>query len=269
MLASTARVHLRDLTRAAARFGVTFPEPVADLFAFDPALPNLGEVEADVVAEIASAFGTKTYAKTRDAALDRLARAEAASRISSPLDEALVRGRWSSIALHAEEIVEAFRAALAEDVEGLNRYAALVPATATEDSTLDPEAYAARFHATTHAERLAVVTAALAPLYGVSNGGAGIESGIVRQRMTLVRLPEDLDRSAGQAIARGLTGVRLVSMSGDATSTAALWWAVVAAHGATFDLVSREEYASNVAAMRDAVRVPALGDTLPATLVLS
>lgn len=269
MLASTASTNLRNLTAAAESFGVEFPEPVADLLAFDLDLPVLGDVHADAVSEISSAFGTKIYAKTRDAALARLARAEAAARITDPLREALVRARWTSVALHVEEILSAFCVALAESFDALNDAAPRVPATATESSTVSPDAYAARYAARIEADARSRVAGALAPLYDAGNVGAGIESGIARQRMMLVRMPEDLDRETGQEIARGLTGSRLVRMAGGTAGAEGLWWAVLAHHGVTFDLVSRDEHAENVARMRDAVRAPRLGETLPASLVVA
>lgn len=139
----------------------------------------------------------------------------------------------------------------------------MVPATAT--STLDPDAYRARFEATQAVERLVAATQALAPFYAVSNG-SGIRSANVSHRMMLAEIPDGLDRETGQAIARGLTGARLVAMTGDPTETAAIWWAVLASHGVTFRLLTVDEYRRTLALMLDAVRAPALGEALPERL---
>ncbi|GAA4697117.1 hypothetical protein [Nocardioides conyzicola] len=266
---STETANLATLTAAASQFGVAFPKPVAALLSFEHNLPNLGKVQDEAVAELASAFGSTTYTRTLDNVLERLARAEAGSKIRRSADAALVRARWTSVMLHSEDIIKAFRAALSDDLGRLNTNAADVPSTSTATSSLQQRAYAARFAASNAAERLVSATRALAPLYGIgTSGGPGIETPTVQHRMMLTARPENLDRNAGLALARGLAGARLVSVGGDPTATDALWFAIAADLGATFRLVTPDEHRDTLALLRDAVRSPRLGEVLPPTLVL-
>jgi hypothetical protein len=257
----TAR-HLKNLTTAASAYAVTLPEPVVEIRDAEHDLPNLAEVQADTVAEISSALGSKTYAKTVETALDRLVRAEAAHRLTTPLADALLAARWQAVAEHSGEIVALFRDAIGDDLDALNTHARRVPPTATATSTdLSTDAYAARFNASQADARLRVVTQALAPFYGLALAGTGNLSAIHVRRMMLADVPADLLRETAQAVAIGFGDGRFVGLS--RSQTPALWFAVLAHLGVTFRLLDPAEHAETVARMRDAVRQPRVGETLP------
>jgi hypothetical protein len=261
---NTPAARLRNLTGAASRLGVTLPDPVVALLDFEPDLPVLADVASEAVEEIVAAAGTKTYAKTRDAALGRVASAQAALTVSRTTVEALDRARWSSVLTHADEVIDAFRAAIADDLATLNDAAPRVPATATQETTVVPDAYAARFIASQADARLAVATGGLAPLYdGAAISGSGDLSATHVRRMMITDVPADLPREKAQTVLRAFADTRLALRAGDPSNLPALWFAVLASLGVPFRLVTPAEHADTVARMRDAKRLPAMGEILP------
>ena len=244
-----------DLTRlraVAEENGVVLPDAVRDALDFRADLPDLAEVTSSAAAEIASAFGTRSYAETRDAALARVASAQAAEKVGPGVRAALFAFHESAVVEHVEEIASRFAASepVVAAFEALNEHAARVPVSATADSPLaNLDDHSARFHASAAAERLVKVAGVLAPIYGVGNTRR--LSAAHAARVILAAPPEHLSADDAHVIVRGFSGVRsvlsTVAMSAGERRAPGLWFALVASAGCRFSLAGPAEHEERLA----------------------
>lgn len=245
------RNKIRNLRAAAAKVGASLPASLVEIFDAEPPMPpSLAEVRAEAVREIAAAVGAKDSAKRTDAALDRVARAEAASALRTGVAAALDVARWDGVRNHAEDVIEAFRVALADDFAAMNEHAARVPLTfdpvTNTAESLTPEAFTAWATVKPIEARLTQVMRALAPLYGIGGGGGygarAMTAPATRQRLARLSLPESPGEVARYGLVLGVVGKRPT----DSLNSSAPWFAAVAVQGATHGLVSVKEYRENV-----------------------
>lgn len=256
---------IADLRRLADGYGVTLPPSLVGVLDACVNLPDPAEVEQEAASEIVAAIGTKNADKVRDAALARIAAAQAGKRILAQVNSATTSARWSAVCSHGDELVSAFREALADDLATLTRCAPLVPLATTATSTaLSTTAYAARFEGEEVAARVEKVAHLVAAIRGLPTGN-------VAARRFLVRLPDRLSGDAALAMALGFEGRRYGVQAGGTgiIQNPALWWVAVAAAGGEFALVDADEVRETGARM-DAARRANIGraETERAGLVL-
>lgn len=246
---STHAATLRGLRDAVRISGATLPEEVSTVLDSEPLMPApVATVRREIAEEIAASTGTKDAARQVATALDLLARAEAADKVRSEVASALDRLRAYAVRDHADEILDAVRDALADDLETLTTYAPRVPLTIDPTmpnaASLPPSEYEAWFTTRPIDARLRDVVRGLAPLYGIHSGPTGrtMTAAATRHRVALLSLPEGPGPEDRHALVLGVMGKRLTeSLRDDAP-----WFAAVARHGATFTLTTPEQYRENV-----------------------
>jgi hypothetical protein len=235
-----ARRNVLTVRHAATKVGAILPPEVFEALDAEPSLPALGEAKA--AAALAVAEAATLPARERDrkikAALDDLARAEAASAIRSRVTEILDLNRWDAMVAAEDEMREAFAEALKDDVETLNGYA---PKVADLDPSragdLDPARFEALFKVRSAAARVDDAARAMNTIRPVRIGRLAPADAM---RAHVLRLPEGADRKTLRRITLGLT--ENVPLGGNSLGSRTVLWAGYAAmHGATFEVLPAAE----------------------------
>lgn len=242
---------IAELRRIAAAYNVTLPASLVSVLDSRIDLPDRATVEAEAAAEIAAALGTRNAEKVRDAALARVASAQAADRIRGRVHEATILAHWTAVREHGDALHAAFREVIADDLAALAQHAQRVPLATTADSTnVLPEVFTARHEGQRIAARVEDVARIVAGLRGRQTTN-------VTARMFLARLPENLPGDKALALALGFHGKRYGVQAGGVgiVQNPALWWVAVAQAGAEFDLVDVAEARQTEARMAAAARV--------------
>lgn len=234
------RHYLRVFTDAVRALDVNLPGDVAKILDAEPALPALDEAKA--AAALAVAEAATLPAKERDrkikAALDDLARAEAAASIRSRVTGVLDLNKWDAIVAAEDEIREAFAEALKDDVGTLNTFA---PKVADLDpsraANLDPTKFEAVYRVRQAAARVDDAVRALNTIRPVRVGRLAPRDAM---RAHVLRLPEGADRKTLRRITLGLR--ENVPLGGNSLGSRTVLWAGFAAmHGATFEVLPAAE----------------------------